>query len=221
METKALKRIVTDKELEANAKEGVFRVTKDMILTPFARDFAMQNGIRLEYPSDASSSAQPNRGTSEDQLSAAIREIVEAELGHNEAALEAAIAHEVRAQLTDAPPESQDSVNSAVTAVLTEKHRTEGSTAQAVITVAGENHAGIVAKVSEVIGEMGANIVDISQTVVGEYFTMILVVDISDLEESGTGFSVFREAVQAAAKQVGVAANVMHENILRTMHRVV
>jgi len=47
------------------------------------------------------------------------------------------------------------------------------------------------------------------------------VVDITELEESGTGFSVFREAVQAAAKQVGVAANVMHENILRTMHRVV
>ena len=99
-----MKRIVTDKELEANAKQGVFRVTKDMILTPFARDFAMENGIRLEYPSDASSSAQPNHGTSEDQLSAAIREIVEAELGHNEAALEAAIAQEVRAQLTDAPP---------------------------------------------------------------------------------------------------------------------
>ena len=214
-----MRRIVTDKELEANAKEGVFRVTEDMILTPFARDFAMQNGIRLEYPSDASSSAQPNHGTSEDQLSAAIREIVEAELGHNEAALEAAIAQEVRAQLTDAPP--QDSVNSAVTAVLTEKHRLEGTTAQAVITVAGENHAGIVAQVSQAIGEMGANIVDISQTVVGEYFTMILVVDITELEESGTGFSVFREAVQAAAKQVGVAANVMHENILRTMHRVV
>ena len=214
-----MKRIVTDKELEANAKQGVFRVTKDMILTPFARDFAMENGIRLEYPSDASSSAQPNHGTSEDQLSAAIREIVEAELGHNEAALEAAIAQEVRAQLTDAPP--QDSVNSAVTAVLTEKHRLEGTTAQAVITVAGENHAGIVAQVSQSIGEMGANIVDISQTVVGEYFTMILVVDITELEESGTGFSVFREAVQAAAKQVGVAANVMHENILRTMHRVV
>ena len=216
-----MKRIVTDKELEANAKEGVFRVTKDMILTPFARDFAMQNGIRLEYPSDVSSSAQPNHGTSEDQLSAAIREIVEAELGHNEAALEAAIAQEVLAQLTEAPPESQDSVSSAVSAVLTEKHRTEGSTAQAVITVAGENNAGIVAKVSEAIGEMGANIVDISQTVVGEYFTMILVVDITELEESGTGFSVFREAVQVAAKQVGVAANVMHENILRTMHRVV
>lgn len=214
-----MKRIVTDKELEANAKQGVFRVTKDMILTPFARDFAMENGIRLEYPSDASSSAQPNHGTSEDQLSAAIREIVEAELGHNEAALEAAIAQEVRAQLTDAPP--QDSVNSAVTAVLTEKHRLEGTTAQAVITVAGENHAGIVAQVSQSIGEMGANIVDISQTVVGDYFTMILVVDITELEESGTGFSVFREAVQAAAKQVGVAANVMHENILRTMHRVV
>jgi ACT domain-containing protein len=221
VETKALKRIVTDKELEANAKEGVFRVTKDMILTPFARDFAMQNGIRLEYSSDASTSAQSNHGTPEDQLSAAIREIVEAELGHNEVALEAAIAQEVRAQLTDAPPENQDSVSSAVSAVLTEKHRVEGSTAQAVITIAGENHAGIVAKVSEAIGEMGANIVDISQTVVGDYFTMILVVDITDLEESGTGFSVFREAVQVAAKQVGVAANVMHENILRTMHRVV
>ena len=192
-----------------------------MILTPFARDFAMQNGIKLEYPSDSSAPTGGSSVTSEDQLAAAIREIVEAELGHNEAALEAAIAQEVRAQLTDEPAPNNDSVSNAVSAVLTEKHRMEGVKAQAVITVAGENNAGIVAKVSQAIGDLGANIVDISQTVVGEYFTMILVVDITDLEESGTGFSVFRESIQAAAKQVGVAANVMHENILRTMHRVV
>ena len=216
-----MKRIVTDKEVETSAKDGVFRVTKEMILTPFARDFAMQNGIKLEYPSDSSAPTGGGPLTSEDQLAAAIREIVEAELGHNEAALEAAIAQEVRAQLTDEPAPNNDSVSNAVSAVLTEKHRMEGAKAQAVITVAGENNAGIVAKVSQAIGDLGANIVDISQTVVGEYFTMILVVDITDLEESGTGFSVFRESIQAAAKQVGVAANVMHENILRTMHRVV
>ena len=140
-----MKRIVTDKEVETSAKDGVFRVTKEMILTPSARDFAMQNGIKLEYPSDSTAPMGGSPVTSEDQLAAAIREIVEAELGHNEAALEAAIAHEVRSQLTDAPATTNDSVSNAVSAVLTEKHRMEGTKAQAVITVAGENHAGIVA----------------------------------------------------------------------------
>ena len=44
-----MKRIVTDRDLEALAKDGVFHVTSNMILTPFARDFAVQNGIRLEH----------------------------------------------------------------------------------------------------------------------------------------------------------------------------
>lgn len=222
-----MKKIVTDKDIESKAVNGVFRVEKNMILTPFARDFSVQKGIRLEY---ASSRETPSSSASSaNDLEAAIREIVEAELGHSEAALESVIAEEVRSQLggggassnapIDGPIES--SVAQAVSSVLNAKHLAEGNTAQAVITVAGENNAGIVAGVSAAIGQMGANIVDISQTVVGEYFTMILVVDIQELERKGTSFSDFRKAIENAAKTAGVAANVMHENILRTMHRVV
>ena len=218
-----MKRIVTDKELESRSENGVFRVERDMILTPFARDYALQKSIRLEYPSEqGDGSTVP---TDEDALTSAIREIVAAELGHLDGELEAVISQEVQSHLATQPTGAEtpmnDSVAEAVTAVLGAKHRIAENTAQAVITVAGENNPGIVAEVSRVLGEMGTNIVDISQTVVGNYFTMILVVDIQHLEASGTGFSSFRETIQRAARDAGVAANVMHENILKTMHRVV
>ena len=212
-----MKRIVTERELETNAQNGVFRVTKDMILTPFARDFAVERGIELQYGSESQDSAVTS--VDDDALTAAILEIVEAELGDMSSVLESA-AQENSAPAY-VPADGQDSITQAVTAVLSEKHRTDEQSSQAVITVAGENHSGIVAQVSQVIGDMGANIIDVSQTVVGNYFTMILVVDIGELERSGTGFSAFRESVQTAAKRAGVAANVMHENILKTMHRVV
>ena len=217
-----MKRIVTDKELESKSENGVFRVERDMILTPSARDFALKKGIRLEYPSEHSGTGVPS--PDEDALTAAIREIVAAELGHLDGELETVISQEVHNHLGTQPSTESpmsDSVAEAVTSVLSAKHRTAEKKAQAVITVAGENNPGIVAEVSRVLGEMGTNIVDISQTVVGRYFTMILVVDIQHLEASGTGFSSFRETVQRAARDAGVAANVMHENILTTMHRVV
>ena len=210
-----MKRIVTEKELETHAQNGVFRVTKDMIVTPFARDFAIERGIRLEYPSEANESAPAT--IDDDALTAAILEIVEAELGDM-----GSMSSNAPQSASPAPiPRDDDSISRAVSAVLSEKHRSDEHSTQAVVTVAGENHAGIIARISQVIGDMGTNIVDISQTVVGDYFTMILIVDIGDLERSGTGFATFREAVQIAAKQAGVAANVMHENILKTMHRVV
>ncbi len=224
-----MKKIVTDRDLEALARDGVVEISGDMILTPSARDLAVNKGIRLEYASERKEKPSSSPST-EDDLEAAIREIVAAELGESGADIRSAITSEVRAQLTQSPVSSTQatekntglppSVEQAVTTVLSAAH-TSSENARAVVTIAGENHSGVVASVSAVISDMDYNIVDISQTVIGMYFTMILVVDIQDLEARGLSFHAFREAVQEAARAAGVAANVMHENILQTMHRVI
>ena len=58
---------------------------------------------------------------------------------------------------------------------------------------------------------------DISQTLVGDYFTMLLIVDIGDLVAS---FADFKSAVQQACDQLGVQAILMHEDMVRSLHRV-
>jgi ACT domain-containing protein len=190
-----VKRIVTDRDLETLAKDGVFLVTSNMILTPFARDFAVQNGIRLEHGDEPPS--PDSSPVSDDILDQAIREIILAELAEPESA---------------APHESLSPLPGI--------SGTEPGGKHAVITTTGMNTTGIIAQITGAISDQGGDIRDISQTLVGGLFTMIAIVDISGLEERGTSFQSFRERLMEVAGDVGVDLNVMHEDILRTMHRI-
>ena len=66
---------------------------------------------------------------------------------------------------------------------------------------------------------LGGDIVDVSQTLVGGYFTMILIVDLSGLAQN-TSFVDFRNSVLQATESLGLQAMLMHEDVLRAMHRV-
>ena len=188
-----MKRIVTDRDLEALAKDGVFHVTSNMILTPFARDFAVQNGIRLEHGTPESVAPE----ISDDLLDQAIREIILAALSE---------------PATEPPAETLSPLPGVPGTEPVGKH--------AVITTTGMNATGIIAQITGAISDHGGDIRDISQTLVGGFFTMIAIVDISGLEQRGTSFQAFREGLVAVARDVGVDLNVMHEDILRTMHRI-
>ena len=88
---------------------------------------------------------------------------------------------------------------------------------KAVITVIGVDKVGIIAMASAECAKHGANILDISQTVIREYFSMIMLIDISELT---TDFMSFRESIEKAGKEAGVDIRVMHEDIFNTMHRI-
>ena len=51
-----------------------------------------------------------------------------------------------------------------------------------VITVIGLDRVGIVAGTTAVLAERNANILDIRQTLMEEFFTMLMLVDISNIE---------------------------------------
>jgi ACT domain-containing protein len=88
---------------------------------------------------------------------------------------------------------------------------------RAVVTTTGRNAKGVVARVATVVADPGGDIQDISQTIVGDFFTMIMVVDITDL---AVPFAEFRERVLAAARDLGIQAMVMHEEVLLALQRV-
>ena len=54
---------------------------------------------------------------------------------------------------------------------------------KAIVTVIGYDTVGILAKVSAVCAENNANIIDVTQSVLKDMFTMVMLIDISDLTD--------------------------------------
>ncbi|SJZ34257.1 ACT domain-containing protein [Selenihalanaerobacter shriftii] len=86
-----------------------------------------------------------------------------------------------------------------------------------VITVLGEDKVGIVAKMTTVLADYEANIIDISQTLLQDLFSMIMLVDISDIDIS---LEELQAKLEAAGKELELEVMAQHEDIFRYMHRV-
>ena len=91
---------------------------------------------------------------------------------------------------------------------------------KALIITTGINKTGIVAGITAAMASMNVDIMDISQTIIGEFFTMIVVANLTTLSENSLNFKRFKENIKQVSGQIGVETVVMHEDILRTMHRV-
>ena len=87
----------------------------------------------------------------------------------------------------------------------------------AVITVVGHDAKGIISKVSTKCAEMGANITEISQTVLKEYFSMIMVVDVSELS---VPFTQMVDTLKKLGEDNALDIRTMHESIFNSMHRI-
>ena len=88
---------------------------------------------------------------------------------------------------------------------------------RAVVTVVGKDKTGIIAKVSALLAEKEVNILDISQTIMNEYFTMIMMVDLTN---SKTELAALSEACSQLGKEIGMSIHIQHEDIFNAMHRV-
>ena len=86
---------------------------------------------------------------------------------------------------------------------------------KAVITVIGKDTVGIIAKVSNLLFEDGINILDISQTIMQDLFTMIMLVDIKDVQVGD-----LQEKLDVIAKEMNLSIRVQNEEIFNSMHRI-
>ena len=88
---------------------------------------------------------------------------------------------------------------------------------RAIITVVGKDNIGIIAGVSTLLADANVNILDISQTILQEYFTMIMLVDLSDmniiLEE-------LKNRLKQKGNELGVSVRIQHEDVFHAMHRI-
>ncbi len=87
----------------------------------------------------------------------------------------------------------------------------------AIVTVVGKDRVGIIAGVTQALSASGVNILSISQTILEEYFTMIMKVDIGHLSVDR---KTLNERLNAEGHQLGVQITLIHEEVLKAMHRI-
>ncbi len=88
---------------------------------------------------------------------------------------------------------------------------------RAIITVLGHDRVGIIYGISGVLANNNVNILDISQTILKEFFTMVMVVDVS---QSLVEFAELKEQLAGKGKELGLQVNLQHEDIFKFMHRI-
>ena len=88
---------------------------------------------------------------------------------------------------------------------------------RAIVTVVGGDRVGIIAGVSRLMADLNINIEDISQTIMKNWFTMIMLVDLSestkDIEEVKLDLDTF-------GKSMKLTINLHHKDVFEAMHRI-
>ena len=86
---------------------------------------------------------------------------------------------------------------------------------KAVITVVGKDMVGILARVSAACAEMNANVLEVTQSILDGYFCMVMVVDISKVDDGVEGLDS-----KLKSEVPDMVVHVMHEDIFNSMHRI-
>ena len=88
---------------------------------------------------------------------------------------------------------------------------------KAVVTVVGKDQVGIIAGVCIKLAEYNVNVLDISQTVMQGYFTMMMVVDVT---EATVPLAQLCVEMEEEGKKRNLSIRVQREDIFEAMHRV-
>ena len=88
---------------------------------------------------------------------------------------------------------------------------------KAIVTVVGKDQVGIIAAVCVKLAEYNVNVLDISQTVMQGYFTMMMVVDVSEATLPLAEMVVLMEEM---GKERNLSIRLQREDIFEAMHRI-
>lgn len=86
-----------------------------------------------------------------------------------------------------------------------------------IITVIGQDKVGIIFGISKILSEKNVNVEDISQTVLQEYFTMMMLVNLSNMN---CEFNELRELLENLGLQIGLSIKIQREEFFNTMHSI-
>jgi ACT domain-containing protein len=87
---------------------------------------------------------------------------------------------------------------------------------RAIVSVVGKDQVGIIAKVTTILAENKVNILDISQTILQDFFTMMMLVDVTDYSD----LESLQEQLSEIGDSLGMNISLQLEEIFQAMHRV-
>ena len=88
---------------------------------------------------------------------------------------------------------------------------------KAIVTVVGKDRVGIIANVCNQLAAYNVNVLDISQTVMQGFFTMMMVVDVTDCT---VPLAELCTVMEASGKEKGLSIRLQREDIFEAMHRI-
>jgi ACT domain-containing protein len=211
----AAKRAITCDDILQAGRGGTVIILEGSIVTAAARDLADKMGVSLDELSSPTGPV-PVTPIPDQETVRMITASVVARLQKESAG--------------DLDPEEIDVVVSRI-ALLVKEHggdtekimeslrcaRPNRFGSRVVISSVGRDQPGIMSTLTSVLAECGVNIIDISQTIVRGFFTMIMIVDVSN---STISFSDLKKVLQEKGGELGVKIMAQHEEIFDYMHRI-
>ncbi len=88
---------------------------------------------------------------------------------------------------------------------------------KAIVSVFARDAKGITAYVTTILAQQGINILDISQTLMQEYFTMIMLVDLTDCPLS---FEELSRLLREKGEERALSVHIQRQDIFDAMHRI-
>lgn len=88
---------------------------------------------------------------------------------------------------------------------------------KAVVSVLGADQKGIIARVTKILYEYDANILDISQTILSGLFSMVMVVDVTDLEKE---FENISRELNSLGERLNLQIRIQRNEIFDAMHHI-
>ena len=86
-----------------------------------------------------------------------------------------------------------------------------------IVTAFGKNKLGILSGITTCLAEAQCDIIDLSQKILQEFFTIMLLVDISDSKET---FESIKQKLTDTGEKFDLKVVVQHEQIFSSMHRI-
>ena len=88
---------------------------------------------------------------------------------------------------------------------------------KAIVTVIGKDQVGIIAAVCTLLADNNVNVLDISQTILQSFFTMTMLVDVSNCK---LPFTVLCTLLENEGTQRDLSIRIQREDIFDAMHKI-
>ncbi len=88
---------------------------------------------------------------------------------------------------------------------------------RAILTSFGINRPGVVAQITALLSEAQCDLRDISQKIMEDFYTLIMIVDMSNSKYS---MKELDDKLNAVAEKLNIKIFLQHEEVFRQMHRI-